>query len=152
MRNIIAVLLLSAIFSNAQSITVVKKDITDQQLSGIIEGVKQMGIRTPTPITITNLNQVVVYPSAEGYTVNIGLNPIIRTSTTDTGLDIERVSYPKVRPLTIPPAAMQGIFDLAIGSVGNMNPPLTISNFSVMTLTHPTNHVGWEVQARMKYP
>jgi len=44
---------------------------------------------------------------------------------------------------------MQAIFDLAIGQVGNMNPPITITNFSLMTVGQGTNYAGWQVDATM---
>jgi hypothetical protein len=132
---------------------IVTKTISSNDMITIINGVNNMGIGSAV-VTSSNFNQATVIPQGAGlYNVYINLNPTIYsvTNISDTGLQYTstKTVITIVNPLTLNATNMQAIFDLAIGQVGNMNPPITITNFSLMTVGQGTNYAGWQVDATM---
>jgi hypothetical protein len=119
----------------------------------IINGVNNMGIGSAV-VTPSNFNQATVIPQGAGlYNVYINLSPSLYsvTNTSDTGLQYvsTKTVTTIVNPLTLDATNMQAIFDLAIGQVGNMNPPITLTNFSTMVVGQGTNVSEWKAQAVM---
>ena len=131
----------------------VSKIVSSSDMATIINGVNSMGIGSAA-ITPSNFNQATVVPQGgDAYNVYINLSPSIYsiTNTSDTGLQYvsTKIVTTIVNPLTLYSTNMQAIFDLAIGQVGNMNPPVTLTNFSLMTIGQGTNYAGWQVIATM---
>ena len=163
MKKIIAVLVtLLAINVMAQVTLItnnsftVSKTISSNDMITIINGVNSMGIGSAA-VTPANFNQATVIPQGSGvYNVYINLSPSIYsvTNTSDTGLQYvsTKTVTTIVNPLTLNSTNMQAIFDLTIGQIGNMNPPITLTNFITMVVGQSTNSPGWQVTADMINP
>jgi len=135
------------------TLLIVTKTISSNDMITIINGVNNMGIGSAV-VTPSNFNQATVIPQGAGlYNVYINLSPSLYsvTNTSDTGLQYvsTKTVTTIVNPLTLDATNMQAIFDLAIGQVGNMNPPITLTNFSTMVVGQGTNVSEWKVQAVM---
>ena len=130
----------------------VTKSISDSDLINIVAGVNSMNL-SPVKVTPDILQSAEVVPAGINYRIGVTVAPIVilTTNISDTGITTvtKRVVTTQIPTAFLNQPQMSAIFDLAIGKVGNMNPPLTINNFSYMILNHDTNG-GWTVLARMK--
>jgi len=124
-------------------------------MAGIIAGVNAMGIG-PGVVTTSNLDQATVLADGPGsYRVFVNLRPMVTsvTNTSDTGIEsvTEKTVSMLVSPISLDSTNMEAIFAMAIGQVGNMSPPLTITNFISLTLGKNTNAPGsWRLTAIME--
>jgi hypothetical protein len=163
MKRIIAILITLLTINVMAQVTqvtntslIVTKAISSNDMITIINGVNNMGIGSSV-VTSSNFNQATVIPQGAGlYNVYINLSPSLYsvTNTSDTGLQYvsTKTVTTIVNPLTLNAANMQAIFDLTIGQVGNMNPPITLTNFITMVVGQSTNSAGWQVTAAMSNP
>jgi hypothetical protein len=163
MKRIIAILITLLTINVMAQVTqvtntslIVTKAISSNDMITIINGVNNMGIGSSV-VTPSNFNQATVIPQGAGlYNVYINLSPSLYsvTNTSDTGLQYvsTKTVTTIVNPLTLNAANMQAIFDLTICQVGNMNPPITLTNFITIVVGQSTNSSGWQVTAAMINP
>ena len=131
------------------------KTISDSNMGSIIAGVNAMGIGSGV-VTTSNLDQATVLVDGPGsYRVFVGLRPTVTsvTNISDTGIEsvTEKTVSTLVSPISLDSTNMEAIFAMAVGQVGNMSSPLTITNFISLTLGKSTNSPGsWRLTAIMK--
>ncbi|MEI6194401.1 MAG: hypothetical protein WCS42_08725 [Verrucomicrobiota bacterium] len=128
------------------------KVISGPALTNIVAGVNAMQI-SPASLTVDALRSASVVPVGNRYRISVSAMPtvLLTTNISDSGMEttIRTVISTRITPVLLEADQMGAIFALAVGDVGNMEPPLTLTNFASMFLARETNGV-WKVTARMK--
>lgn len=158
MKNTILALLLICQIATAQEMVsrIATKNLSPQQLDGILEGARQMGISTDEFIATTNLNSISIIPTGTNYTCYISIKPAVteaaQTSTNGLRVVTRTINRKSVAPQTISSNQMVALFDAGIGAAGDISESVTVTNFRNIQVSAITNSpsTDWRVTVILK--